>query len=51
MPDLKIHSVENKKDLEEFITFPWTVYADDPYWVPPLIEERKEFLDHRIQRR
>lgn len=45
MPDLKIHSVENKKDLEEFITFPWTVYADDPYWVPPLIEERKEFLD------
>jgi GNAT superfamily N-acetyltransferase len=45
MTEIHIHPVQNKTDLEEFITFPWTVYADDPYWVPPLIEERKEFLD------
>lgn len=45
MDNLIVQPVENKKDLEEFITFPWSVYADDPYWVPPLIEERKEFLD------
>ncbi|MGD2252150.1 MAG: hypothetical protein PVF70_04460 [Anaerolineales bacterium] len=29
----------------EFITFPWEVYREDPYWVPPLISERKGFLD------
>jgi GNAT superfamily N-acetyltransferase len=45
MAEIKIHPVENKKDLEEFITFPWTVYADNPFWVPPLINERKVFLD------
>lgn len=45
MAEIKIHPVQNKKDVEEFITFPWTVYAADPYWVPPLINERKDFLD------
>ena len=28
-----------------FIHFQWQVYRDDPYWVPPLISERVEFLD------
>jgi GNAT superfamily N-acetyltransferase len=44
MPELKIQKVANQSDLERFIHFPWTVYKDDPYWVPPLISERKEFL-------
>ncbi len=29
----------------EFIKFPWRVYQDDPYWVPPLINERKSFFN------
>jgi len=41
----RIRKVENKLDLMEFIKFPWRVYRDDPYWVPPLISERKDFLD------
>jgi GNAT superfamily N-acetyltransferase len=45
MAEITIYPVQDKKDLEEFITFPWTIYADDPYWVPPLINERKTFLD------
>jgi GNAT superfamily N-acetyltransferase len=45
MTEIHIHPVQNKQDLEEFITFPWTVYAKDPHWVPPLINDRKEFLD------
>jgi GNAT superfamily N-acetyltransferase len=31
--------------LQEFIKFPWKVYAGDPNWVPHLLVERKEFLD------
>jgi GNAT superfamily N-acetyltransferase len=45
MSDLQIQEVQSAADLEQFITFPWQVYAGDPYWVPPLIGERKEFLD------
>ena len=45
MTDLQIEAVKNQDDLRAFITFPWAVYAGDPYWVPPLISERFEFLD------
>jgi GNAT superfamily N-acetyltransferase len=44
MPGLRIREVTSPSDLERFIHFPWTVYKGDPYWVPPLISERKEFL-------
>jgi len=42
---LTVKSVASKRDLLEFIKFPWQIYKDDPYWVPPLLVERKEFLD------
>ncbi len=34
-------------DTTEFIKFPWRVYAGDHLWTPPLIRERKAFLDPR----
>ena len=30
---------------DEFIFFQWTPYKGNPYWVPPLISERRVFLD------
>ena len=45
MTDLTMSSVQTKDELFEFISFPWEVYKDNSYWVPPLISERKEFLD------
>ncbi len=45
MPELQITAVSNKSELEQFITFPWQVYRSNPHWVPPLISERKRFLD------
>ena len=45
MSDLSISTVETQDDLMAFITFPWKVYQDNPYWVPPLISERIAFLD------
>jgi hypothetical protein len=45
MSDLIILPVEDEKDLMAFITFPWKVYKDNSYWVPPLISERVAFLD------
>lgn len=34
-------------DTRAFITFPWRVYRRDHLWVPPLILERKAFLNVR----
>jgi len=31
--------------LKRFIKFPWSIYRKDPNWVPPLLLERKEFLN------
>ncbi|MFL6528480.1 MAG: GNAT family N-acetyltransferase [Chthoniobacterales bacterium] len=37
--------VASKQERDAFIKFPWRIYRDDPAWVPPLIIERKEFLN------
>jgi GNAT superfamily N-acetyltransferase len=44
---VNVKLVQTKGDLMEFIRFPWHIYKNDPFWVPPLIVERKEFLDRR----
>ena len=40
-----VRPVVSHKDLLRFIRFPWKIYAGNPYWVPPLISERKKLLD------
>src|ERR1043165_6450895 len=42
---IEITKVTSKADLKTFIEFPWRIYQNDPAWVPPLLIERKEFLD------
>lgn len=40
-----IERVESKKQLIEFVKFPFALYRDDPCWVPPFIQERLDFMD------
>jgi len=47
MSEIKIKKVESKKDLMTFIKFPWIIYKNDPYWVPPLIYDKKKILDKK----
>jgi GNAT superfamily N-acetyltransferase len=42
---VEIFNVRTAAEKNEFIKFPWRIYRNDPAWVPPLILERKEFLD------
>ena len=42
---VKIIKVENKHQLDTFIKFPFKLYKDNPYWVPPLISDEKFTLD------
>jgi hypothetical protein len=41
---IEIKKVDSKSDLMKFIKFQWKVYKNDPYWVPPLIMDRKKLL-------
>lgn len=47
MTALRIQPVATRKDLLQFIQLPWHLYRDDPAWVPPLLQERLEFFDHK----
>lgn len=36
--------VRSRRDMDRFIKFPFSLYRDDPLWVPPLIsQERSQF--------
>lgn len=42
---LEVRPVATKRDLKRFIKLPWRLYRNEPNWVPPLIPERRKFLD------
>jgi hypothetical protein len=45
MSDITVKKVSSKSELNQFIKFPWKIYKDDKYWVPPLLMEQKTLLD------
>jgi GNAT superfamily N-acetyltransferase len=40
-----IQAVSTASEKKQFIRFPWTIYRNDPHWVPPLLMERQDFLN------
>ncbi len=47
MSKIEILQVRSRAERNAFIRFPWRIYANDPAWVPPLILERKAFIDRK----
>ena len=45
--NIEIRQVTGKKSLGTFIRIPWSIYKDDPNWIPPLLLERKDALSSR----
>jgi GNAT superfamily N-acetyltransferase len=45
MAEPHVTSVRSDADLSAFIALPWEVYRGDRNWVPPLVSERRSFLD------
>ena len=41
---LRVVKVEGRTALNDFIRLPWSLYTDDPMWVPPLLLERRMHL-------
>lgn len=44
MSGYTIKKVETKKQLEQFVRFPFSLFKGNPYWVPPIISEEVELL-------
>lgn len=44
---LRVVEVQDRRGREAFIRLPWSIYAGDPAWVPPLLAERRWHLSPR----
>ena len=42
---IEIKQIHTKNDLKKFVKFPFTLYKDCKYWVPPIIKAELETLD------
>jgi GNAT superfamily N-acetyltransferase len=42
---ITIKEVTTKKLLKDYVTFPFSIYKNHPYWVPPLIQEEIDSFD------
>ncbi len=40
-----VETVRRRTDLDAFIRYQLELYAGDPYFVPPIVAERRDFLD------
>jgi GNAT superfamily N-acetyltransferase len=45
MSSVTIRPVRTKQDVKVFIKFQWKPYAGNPYWVPPLLMDRRKLMD------
>jgi hypothetical protein len=45
---VKITEVKSKKDLKAFVKFPFTLYKDSKYWVPPIISQEIKTFDSKV---
>ena len=44
---VEIVEVKTRKQLKDFILFPFKIFQDNPYWVPPLIRDEFNTLDKK----
>jgi GNAT superfamily N-acetyltransferase len=45
MREILVESVDTPQKLEGFLRFPWQIYRDDLYWVPPYLSQLRNRLD------
>lgn len=45
---LSIREVQTRAQLRQYIRFPFKLYRDDPFWVPPLLSDEFAYYDPKI---
>ncbi len=41
---VSVDPVRDGRELDAFIRLPWSIYRDDPHWVPPLMSDVRKLL-------
>ena len=47
MSEIKVIRADDSGNLRQFIEFPYRLYRNDPYWVPPLRIAQKDLLNQK----
>ena len=42
---ITLKKVTAKKEMKQFVTFPFSLYKNNPYWVPPIIKDEIDNFD------
>jgi len=42
---ITVKEVITKRDFKQFVTFPFSLYKDNPYWIPPIINDELAGFD------
>ena len=45
---IDIKKVSTQMDYQTFVEFPFVLYKDNPFWVPPLVKDEIETLDPKL---
>lgn len=46
MSDLHVIPASTRQEKKDFLQFPWKIYKDDPYWIPPLRGNQRELVGY-----
>ena len=46
MNTVVIQRVTNSRQQKQFLQFPWTIYRNDPHWIPPLRINQRELVGY-----
>lgn len=42
---ITVKAVKTRKDLDTFVKFPFSIYQNCPYWVPPIISQERQVFN------
>lgn len=45
---ITLHECHTKKEMKQFVTFPFSIYRKNKYWVPPIIKGELETFDKKV---
>lgn len=45
---IEIKEIHSKKELKAFVKFPFKIYKNSPYWIPPIISQELETFNKKV---
>lgn len=42
---IQLKEIQTKKEMKQFVSFPFSLYKNSPYWVPPIIKDEIDSFD------